>query len=122
MIRKSRYRFSERDHAQIKRQSGTTIRRRVIPLETASARRSPKSNRLRALCGNREVDAGAQAGQLANIVKRIGKGWNAGSAPCRLAAEHHFSGYNRDGQANRGCRSVAPAAKFAFSKGCENSS
>jgi hypothetical protein len=31
MIRKSGYRFSEKDHAQTKRKSGMTIRRRVIP-------------------------------------------------------------------------------------------
>jgi hypothetical protein len=32
MIRKSGYRFSEKDHAQTKRYSEMTIRRKVIPL------------------------------------------------------------------------------------------
>ena len=36
---------------------------------------------------------GAQAGELTHILKTMGEGRDAGSAPCRLCRDDHFSGY-----------------------------
>ena len=63
------------------------VRKRLLDLGSvipAAADRTPGGAGNPGEERNREVDAGAQAGELTHIIKMMGEGRDAGSAPCRL--------------------------------------
>ena len=65
------------------------VRKRLLDLGSvipAAADRTPAALGNPGEERNREVDAGAQAGELTHTIKLIGEGRDAGSAPCRLRA------------------------------------